>query len=112
MTDSPGLTLKPVIDECLQWMIFSGYTRGTYNSYRGELNKFLHFIIRKQINWDDIFTPDTLKDFQKTRQAAPAVRRLFRYLFEQKRLSELLSPNPTSPFNQDCAHQKGPLRFS
>jgi site-specific recombinase XerD len=92
MTDSPGLTLKPVIDECLQWMIFSGYTRGTYNSYRGELNKFLHFIIRKQINWDDIFTPDTLKDFQKTRQAAPAVRRLFRYLFEQKRIHQSIDP--------------------
>jgi site-specific recombinase XerD len=92
MTDRPGLTLKPVIDECLQWMIFSGYTRGTYNSYRGELNKFLHFIIRKQINWDDIFTPDTLKDFQKTRQAAPAVRRLFRYLFEQKRIHQSIDP--------------------
>jgi len=94
MTDSPGLTLKQVIDECLQWMITSGYTPGTYNSYRSELNKFLHFIIRKQIHWDEIFTLDTLKDFQKSRQSAtaPAVRKLFRYLFEQKRIRLSIDP--------------------
>jgi integrase/recombinase XerD len=94
MTDSPGLTLKKVIDECLQWMITSGYTPGTYNSYRSELDKFLHFIIRKQIHWDNIFTLDTLKDFQESRQSAtaPAVRKLFRYLFEQKRIHQSLDP--------------------
>jgi integrase/recombinase XerD len=92
MTDSPALTLKQVIDECLQWMIFSGYTLETYNNYRSELNTFLCFIIRKQIHWDDIFTLDTLKDFQKSRKAAPAVKRLFRYLFEQKRIRQSIDP--------------------
>ena len=92
MTDSPALPLKQVIDECLQWMIFSGYTLETYNNYRSELNAFLSFINRKQIHWDDIFTLDTLKDFQKSRKAAPAVRRLFRYLFEQKRIHQSIDP--------------------
>jgi len=92
MTDSLDLTLKQVIDECLQWMIFSGYTLETYNNYRSELNTFLRFIIWKQIHWDDIFTLDTLKDFQKSRKAAPAVRRLFRYLFEQKRIHQSIDP--------------------
>ena len=94
MTDSPALTLKQVIDECLQWMLSSDYTRGTYNSYQSELNTFLRFIIGKQIHWDDIFTLDTLKDFQKSRQSstAPAVKRLFRYLFEQKRIHQSIDP--------------------
>ena len=94
MTDSPALTLKQVIDECLQWMLSSGYTRGTYNSYQSELNTFLRFIIGKQLHWDDIFTLNTLKDFQKSRQSAtaPAVKRLFRYLFEQKRIHQSIDP--------------------
>lgn len=92
MTDNPALTLKQVIDECLQWMIFSGYTLETYNNYRSELNTFLRFIIRKQIHWNDIFTLDTLKGFQKSRKAAPAVKRLFRYLSEQKRIHQSIDP--------------------
>ncbi len=92
MTDSPRLTLKQAIDDCLQWMISSGYTRGTYNGYRSELNTFSYFIIRNQIDRDDIFTLDTLKDFQKSRQTAPAVRKLFRYLFEQKRIYQTIDP--------------------
>jgi len=94
MTDSPALPLKQAIDECLQWMISSGYTRGTYNNYRSELNTFLHFIIQKQMPWDYTFTLDVLKDFQKSRQsaAAPAVKRLFRYLFEQKRIHFSIDP--------------------
>ena len=63
MTDNLALALKQFIDECLQWMITSGYAPGTYNSYRSELNKFLQFIIRKHVHWDNIFTPDTLKNF-------------------------------------------------
>ena len=94
MTNSPALTLKQVIDEYLQWMIFSGYSSRTYHNYRGELNTFLHFIIRKQIDWDDIFTLDTLKDFQKSRQTTPAVRQLSRYLFEQKRIHQTIDPSP------------------
>jgi site-specific recombinase XerD len=92
MTDSPDLILKQAIEDCLQWMISSGYTRGTYNGYRSELNTFSRFIIRKQIDRDDIFTLDTLKDFQKSRQTAPAVRKLFRYLFEQKIIHQTIDP--------------------
>jgi len=94
MTDSPGSTLKQIIDACLQWMISSGYTRGTCGSYRSELNTFLQFCIRKQINRDDIFTLDTFRDFQKTRQTTPAVVKLFRYLLEQKQIHQTIDPPP------------------
>lgn len=92
MTDAPTLNIKNVIDELLQWMLSSGYTRSTCESYRSELNTFLQFIIRKQIDWDDIFTLDTLSDFQKTRQTAPALVKLFRYLFEKKRIHQTIDP--------------------
>ena len=94
MSDSPDFSLKQVIDECLQWMLSSGYTRGTYNAYRSELNTFLHFIVQKQTHWEGIFTLDTLKDFEKSRQSAtaPGVRRLFRFLFEKKRIHQSIDP--------------------
>ena len=92
MTDSPDSTLKQVIDEYLQWMITSGYTRGTYNGYRSELNVFLHFVVENQIGRDDIFTLDTLEGFRKTRQSTPAAKGLFRYLFERKRIHLPIDP--------------------
>ena len=86
MIDNPELTLKQDIDEFLQWMLSTGYSFGTYDIYRSELNHFFLFIIRKQIGWNDIFTLDTLKDFQECRKSvtAPAVRKLFRYLLNKK----------------------------
>jgi len=94
MTDSPALALKQVIGDCLQWMDASGYSHETCSTYQSELSKFLHFIVRKQIDWDDIFTLDTLKAFQKSGQSAkaPAVKRLFRYLVEQKIIHRSIGP--------------------
>jgi len=100
MTDSPALTLYQASDDYLEWMISSGYPPGTYNKHQDELDTFLHFIVQKQIDWDDIFTFDTLKDFQKNTQVAtaPAVRGLWRYLFEQKRiLQPIHTPHPRLP---------------
>jgi len=82
--------LKQAIDEYLKWMTSTGYAHATHKSHKSELNKFLHFIYQRQVAWEDIFTSDTLKDFQKTTAvtAARAVRRLSRYLFEQNRISQ------------------------
>ena len=87
---SPTTTLKQAIDDYLQWMTSSAYAHNTYKKHRNELNKFLHFVTQRQMDWDDIFTFDTLKDFQKGTQiaAAHAVRRLSRYLFEQKTIQQ------------------------
>jgi len=87
---STTTTLKQAIDQYLQWMTSAGYARGTYNSYRIELKKFLYYINQRVVAWDDIFTLSTLCDFQKDSgvAAAPAVKRLSRYLFEQNRTSQ------------------------
>ena len=94
MTDEADLSLKKSIDECLQWMLSSGYARGTYEAYRSELNAFLRFIDQKQVDWKDIFTIDMLGEFERLEQAktAPGVRRLFRFLFERKVIDQSLDP--------------------
>jgi len=94
MIDNLIQTLKKDIDEYLQLMISKGYSLNTCGSYQAELNSFLLFIIRNQINWDNIFTPNTLKDFQKNKPAAygAAVRGLWRYLFDQKRIHQPVDP--------------------
>ena len=94
MIDNPSRILKQAIDEYLQWMISAGYSFRTCDSYRNELNSFFLFIFRKQIDWNDIFTLNTFKDFQKHTQAAtgPGVRGLWQYLFDQKRIHQPIHP--------------------
>jgi integrase/recombinase XerD len=94
MIDNPFQTLKRTIDEYLQWMISTGYSFRTCDTYKNELNHFFLFIFRKQIDWNDIFTFDTFKDFQKNTQAAtgPGVRGLWQYLFDQKRIHQPIDP--------------------
>jgi integrase/recombinase XerD len=96
MIDSPSLTLKRDIEEYLQWMLSAGYSFHTYDSYRNELNNFFLFIIQKQIAWNDIFTLNTLKKFQNNTQTytGPAVRGLWQYLFDQKRIHQPIDPPP------------------
>jgi site-specific recombinase XerD len=87
-------TLKKDIDEYLQLMISKGYNFHTCGSYQAELNSFLLFIIRKQIDFNDIFTPDTLNNFQKNKPTAQgaAVRGLWQHLFDQKKIHQPLDP--------------------
>jgi len=94
MIDNPVRTLRRDIDEYLQWMISTGYSFSTCGTYRTELNRFFLFIIRKQIDCNDIFTLNTLEEFQKDTQAAtgPGVRGLWQYLFDQKRIHQPIDP--------------------
>ena len=94
MMNNPDLFLKNSIDACLQWMLSAGYSRRTYDIYRSNLNAFMYFIDQKQISWEDIFTLDTLKDFEGSIQArsAPGVRKLFRFLFERKVTHQSIDP--------------------
>jgi len=109
MTGNQASALQKVIDEFLEWMISSGYTHGTCTNYQSELNSFLRFIIGRQLHWDDIFTLDTLKDFQKTRQStrAPAAKRLLRYLFKHKRIHHSIDP----PQKRLPQHYENYLRY-
>jgi site-specific recombinase XerD len=101
MIDNPIRTLKQDIDEYLQWMISNGYSFSTCGNYQYELNSFLLFITRKQIDAKDVFTLDTLKEFQKHTQPAtgPGVRGLWQYLFDQKRIHQPIEdpPHPRLP---------------
>lgn len=93
-------TLQQAIDEYLKWMASAGYAHGTYKSHKNELSKFLHFIYQRRVAREDIFTSDTLEDFQKTTGATAthAVRRLSRYLFEQNRIPKpIKSQHPKLP---------------
>lgn len=94
MNDNPIRALRRDIDEYLQWMLSTGYSFKTCDTYKNELNNFFLFIIRNQIDRDKIFTLDTLKDFQKNTGAytGPAVRGLWQYLFDQKRIHEPIDP--------------------
>jgi integrase/recombinase XerD len=94
MIDNLIQTLKKDIDEHLQIMISNGYSLSTCGAYKAELNSFLLFIIQHQISWDNIFTPDTFKDFQKNKPAShgTAVRALWRHLFDHKRIHQPVDP--------------------
>ena len=94
MIDNPVRALKRDIDQYLKWMISAGYSFSTCDSYKNELNSFLLFIIREQIDCNDIFTLNTLKEFQKNTQPAtgPGVRGLWQYLFDQKRIHQPIDP--------------------
>jgi len=96
MIDNPSRTLRQAIDEYLEWMISIGYSFSTCGTYRNELNRFFLFIIRKQIDWNDIFTLNILEEFQKNTQAAtgPGVKGLWQYLFDQKRIRQPIDDPP------------------
>ncbi|MBW1747237.1 MAG: tyrosine-type recombinase/integrase [Deltaproteobacteria bacterium] len=81
--------LEQAISGYMQWMISNGYSPKTVESYERILKHFLTFTNCRNIAWHDIFTIETLNDFQKGRSksTAHAVRGLSRYLFRQNRIS-------------------------
>jgi len=62
------------------------------------LNDFLSFAIIKDITWKDMFTLDTLKDFQKYssfKNAPPALMALSGYLFSYGKIDQhIINPRP------------------
>ncbi len=82
-------TIEQAISDYLLWMVSNGYSPKTVESYERVLKHFLTFTGCKNIAWRDIFTLETLNDFQQGRSKATAhaVRGLSRYLFRQNRIS-------------------------
>jgi site-specific recombinase XerD len=82
--------LEQAISDYLLWMISNGYPLKTVKSYEKILKHFLTFTSCREIAWHDIFTLETLNDFQKGRSKATAhaVRGLSRYLFRQNRIPQ------------------------
>jgi len=80
--------LEQAISDYLLWMVSNGYSPKTVESYERALKHFLTFTSCKNTAWRDIFTLETLNDFQQGRSKATAhaVRGLSRYLFRQNRI--------------------------
>lgn len=90
MTDKDVIMLKEAIRDYLRWMASEGYHPKTRDVHRYELSHFFLFISHNNIAWDEIFTLNTIKAFQQERKLkyVSALRRLSRYLFEQKKISQ------------------------
>ena len=82
--------LEHAIVDYLQWMADQGYSPSTIKARRQQLNRFVVFIKKRRFSWDEIFSLDTLKWFEKVRALkwARAVRGLSKYLFEQGKILE------------------------
>jgi site-specific recombinase XerD len=97
MTDKESHMLGPAIGDYRLWMMASGYNPNTRQCYERILNNFLAFISLREIAWDDIFTLETLKAFQRydrRKDAETAIRGLCRYLYKGGKIG---APLPTSP---------------
>lgn len=81
--------LEKAIDDYLAWMISKNYAESTCIRYQRILKYFFIFISPKAICWEDVFTFNTLKDFQTKiglSHVSSPVRGLSQYLFEQNRI--------------------------
>jgi site-specific recombinase XerD len=105
MTDKDIIMLKQAIRDYIQWMASEGYSPKTCQAYRLELSKFLLFISREDIAWDEIFALHTLKVFEQERnlKPVPAIRGLSMYLFQQKKISQPIKRRsyPLPPIYED-----------
>lgn len=98
MTVGKDAMLEQAICDYLQWVKSRGYKHSTTRwRYEKILSDFLVFVRHREIAWDDIFTLDTLKQFQKKSKftnLSHAIRGLSGYLFSQGRIPQpLRMPN-------------------
>ncbi|MEA2080744.1 MAG: tyrosine-type recombinase/integrase [Pseudomonadota bacterium] len=96
MTDNNSQMLGAAIGDYRLWMIANGYNPHTRQCYERIVNNFLTFVSRREIAWDDMFTLETLKAFQKhdrRKDAETAIRGLCRYLYKQ---GKIRAPIPRS----------------
>lgn len=107
--------LNKAIHDYLLWMISKGYAESTWQLYERVLRHFVHFVNTQAIDWNDVFTFDTLKAFQEhagLTHITAAVRGLSRYLFEQGRIERpIKSQRPRLPaiyedYLEHCAKVK------
>jgi len=85
--------LEQALNDYLEWMTTTGYSKSTRQSYCQILRIFLCFVQGRKMVWDKVFTLKTLSAFQGTEPSNPvrgAVNGLARYLFEHKRINKPL----------------------
>lgn len=85
------MELKTAIENYRQWMILNRYAEKTCSNYHKALIQFKGFVHREKLQWDSIFTYETLTNFQNKSGnylTAHAVRGLSRYLFEHNKINK------------------------
>ncbi len=85
--------LKQAIADYLQWMKSVGYAPKTRQSHQAQLNQFLCFSKNTAINWEKLFTLNSLERFKKSseKRAVSAICALSRYLFAQGKIPKPLA---------------------
>lgn len=92
-----GILLEQAVRDYLLWMIDRGYTHQTWLLYERLLGHFSVFINQQSIAWENIFTFETMKAFQKKcklNRVSMAIRGLARYLHAQQRIPLPLKKQP------------------
>ncbi len=93
--------LAKAVEDYLLWMIENDYSPHTISQYERLLRHFQKFALHRKLSWDDIFTYQTLKTFDKHRSlhfAVTALRGLARYLFQRRLIaSPIINPPPGLP---------------
>jgi len=84
--------LDQAIGDYLQWMAENGYAKSTRKEYARVLMGFRLFIKKRKCLWDEIFTQEMLRQFEKSERPHPvhAVTGLSRYLFAQGKITRHL----------------------
>ena len=106
MVDKETYRLEEAIQDYLLWMICEGYSHKTWLPYEKALNAFVHFVKQKDRAGDDIFSPEIFESFLEdpghSSSSKTAIRGLWRYLFQQKRIETPLKPiHPLSDAFED-----------
>ncbi|MFO7555730.1 MAG: tyrosine-type recombinase/integrase [Desulfobacterales bacterium] len=85
--------LDQAIEDYLQWMAENGYAKSTRKEYARVLNRFKLFIKKRNCLWDEIFTQEMLRQFEKSERPffIHAVTGLSRYLFAQGKIARHLA---------------------
>jgi site-specific recombinase XerD len=86
-------SLEQAVSDYLEWMIASGYAESGFKAYEKILKRFLCFVRKREIAWDDIFTWDTLRAFQGRKPSTEVnrvIKKFARYLLENKRIKRPL----------------------
>lgn len=90
-----GPELQHAILNYQVWMGENGYSDSVCIQYKQILKHFFAFIIRNAIAWNDIFTHDTLKEFEKQSglyHAKKPVRGLSRFLHQKGIIAAPIMP--------------------
>ena len=94
MTERTEAQLEEAIRDYLAWIRSPKLKHTTTRiTYEDGLSDFVLFVRNKQIDWNDLFTLDTLKEFGKyctLRNASHAIRGLSGYLFCHGRIPQPL----------------------